>query len=87
MANKIKLFFHSTTRNEPYVHPRLDAIPKLCRTFPIVHVCVLNILLIRDETITQNITGRLRRMNNVKTVYPTSKKKVCGVKGVRVTTE
>ena len=65
-------------RNAPYVHPRLEVIPISCRTFQIVHVYVLNISLIRDETIIQNITGGLRRMNNVKTVHPTSNK-VCEV--------
>ena len=25
----------SATRNEPYVHPRLDSVFELCRTFPI----------------------------------------------------
>ena len=32
---KSSFFVHSTTRNAPYVHPRLDSILKLCRTFPI----------------------------------------------------
>ena len=30
-----KMDYDSTTRNAPYVHPRLDSILKLCRTFPI----------------------------------------------------
>ena len=35
-ANKMEFFFiHSTTRNAPYVHLRLDSILELCRTFPI----------------------------------------------------
>ena len=28
-------FVHSYTRNAPNVHPRVDSILKLCRTFPI----------------------------------------------------
>ena len=29
---KCSFFVHSTMRNAPYVHPRLDSILKLCRT-------------------------------------------------------
>ena len=32
---KWSFFEHSTTRNGPYVHLRLDSILELCRTFPI----------------------------------------------------
>ena len=33
-ANKMKLVrTYSTTRNAPYVHPRLDSILELCQTF------------------------------------------------------
>ena len=32
---KWSFFVHSTTRNAPYVHPRLDSILVLCRTFSI----------------------------------------------------
>ena len=79
---KWSFFLHSITRNAPYVHPKLEVIPISCRNFQIVHVYVLNILLIRDETSIQNITGGLRRMNNVKTVQTTSNT-VCEVKWVR----
>ena len=34
-ANKKSFFVHSTTRNAPYVHPRLDSIFELCRAFRI----------------------------------------------------
>ena len=34
-ASKMELFIHSTTRNAPYVHARLDLILELCGTFPI----------------------------------------------------
>ena len=38
-ANQMELFFvHSTTRNAPYVQPRLESILELCWTFPFV-VC------------------------------------------------
>ena len=30
---KWSFYIHSTTRNAPYVHPRLDLILELCRTF------------------------------------------------------
>ena len=30
---KWSFFVHSTMRNAPYVHPRLDSILELCRTF------------------------------------------------------
>ena len=36
---KWSFFVHSTTRNAPYVHQRLDSIVELCRTFPIDHMC------------------------------------------------
>ena len=31
---KWSFFVHSTTRNAPYVHKRLDSILELCRAFP-----------------------------------------------------
>ena len=34
LANKIELLVHSTPRNAPYIHPRLDSILELCPTFP-----------------------------------------------------
>ena len=46
---KLNFFVHSITRIAPKVHPRLDLILKLCRTFPIdsmpccVYAFVLNI--------------------------------------------
>ena len=33
---KWSFFVHSATRIEPYVHPSLNSILELCRTFPIV---------------------------------------------------
>ena len=33
LANKIELFIHSTTRNDPYKHLSHDSIFKLWRTF------------------------------------------------------
>ena len=33
-ANKMKHFVHSTMSNAPGIHPRLDSILELCKTFP-----------------------------------------------------
>ena len=37
---KWSFFVHSTTRNVPCVHLRLDSILELCRTFPIALMIV-----------------------------------------------
>ena len=38
---KWSFFVHKTTRNVPYVHPRLDSILELCRSVPIGFECVV----------------------------------------------
>ena len=37
---KWSFFLQSTTHNAPYVHPRLDSILEMCRTFPDCFLCV-----------------------------------------------
>ena len=39
---KWSFFVHSTTRDAPYVHPRLDSILELCRRFPNAIICVMS---------------------------------------------